>query len=148
MEARRPTQPLLDERTLRVVLLAIGAFHIFLGGWQFLAPGSFFEHVGRYGAENTHYVGDVGLLATKVAYGDDMIEGYHLLVGGGVGDDQHLARQELRDVPPADVAPALERILRAYVDGRREEGESFPQFTRRHTVEQLRGFMSPAAATA
>jgi len=95
-----------------------------------------------------HYVGDVGLLATKVASGDDMIEGYHVLVGGGVGDDQHLAREVLRDVPAADVAPALERILRAYVDGRREEGESFPQFTRRHTVEQLRGFMSPAAATA
>jgi hypothetical protein len=60
MEARSPTRPLLDERTLRVVLLAIGAFHVFLGGWQFFAPGSFFEHIGRYGAENTHYVGDVG----------------------------------------------------------------------------------------
>jgi hypothetical protein len=60
MEARRPTRPLLDERTLRVVLLAIGGFHVLLGGWQFLAPGSFFEHVGRYGAENTHYVGDIG----------------------------------------------------------------------------------------
>ena len=60
MEARTPARPLLDERTLRIVMLAIGLFHVLLGGWQFLAPGSFFEHVGRYGAENTHYVGDVG----------------------------------------------------------------------------------------
>src|SRR5919106_6267239 len=60
MEARRPTRSLLDERTLRIVMLAIGLFHVLLGGWQFLAPASFFEHVGRYGAENTHYVGDVG----------------------------------------------------------------------------------------
>jgi hypothetical protein len=60
MEARSPTRPLLDERTLRVVLLALGAFHVLFGVWQFFAPGSFFEHIGRYGAENTHYVGDVG----------------------------------------------------------------------------------------
>ena len=60
MEARTPARPLLDERTLRIVMLAIGLFHVLLGGWQFLAPGSFFEHIGRYGAENTHYVGDVG----------------------------------------------------------------------------------------
>jgi hypothetical protein len=60
MEARTRARPLLDERMLRTVLLAIGLFHVLLGGWQFFAPGSFFEHVGRYGAENTHYVGDVG----------------------------------------------------------------------------------------
>jgi ferredoxin-nitrite reductase len=95
-----------------------------------------------------HYVGDVGLLGTKVAVGDDMIEGYHVLVGGGYGDDQHLAREVLRDVPAADVAPAIERILRAYVDGRRDADESFPQFTRRHGVEQLQGFMAPVGATA
>jgi hypothetical protein len=50
----------LDERTMRVVIGALGAFHVLLGGWQLLGPSSFFEHVGRYGAENTHYVGDVG----------------------------------------------------------------------------------------
>ena len=50
----------LSESTLRTVVGALGAFHVFLGGWQFLGAGSFFEHVGRYGAENTHYVGDVG----------------------------------------------------------------------------------------
>jgi hypothetical protein len=52
----------IGERTLRLVVAALGAFHVFLGAWQLLAPDSFFEHVGRYGAENTHYVGDVGSL--------------------------------------------------------------------------------------
>ena len=94
-----------------------------------------------------HYVGDVGLLGTKVASGEDMIEGYHVHVGGGYGDDQHLAREVLRDVPAPEVAPALERVLRAYVDRRRDPDETFPQFTRRHSVEQLREWMS-AAATA
>jgi hypothetical protein len=61
MEARaRPRGVVLDERTLRVVVGALGAFHVLLGGWQLVGAGSFFEHIGRYGAENTHYVGDVG----------------------------------------------------------------------------------------
>ena len=50
----------LDESTLRTAVGALGLFHVLLGGWQFLANDSFFEHVGRYGAENAHYVGDVG----------------------------------------------------------------------------------------
>jgi hypothetical protein len=51
---------MLDERTLRVVLLALGVFHVVEGAWQLLAPGSFFDEIGLYGTENTHYVGDVG----------------------------------------------------------------------------------------
>jgi hypothetical protein len=57
----------LDERSLRVVTAALGAFHVLVGAWQFFASGSFFEHVGRYGAENIHYVGDLGSLT--LAYG-------------------------------------------------------------------------------
>jgi hypothetical protein len=57
----------LDARTLRIVVIALGAFHLLLGGWQLIAPGSFFDEIGRYGIENTHYVGDVG--AFTAAYG-------------------------------------------------------------------------------
>ena len=60
MEARRPTAVAPSESTLRTAIGALGVFHVFLGGWQFVGAGSFFEHVGRYGPENTHYVGDVG----------------------------------------------------------------------------------------
>lgn len=58
---------LLDDRSLRAVTAALGAFHVLIGGWQFFASASFFEHVGRYGAENIHYVGDLGSLT--LAYG-------------------------------------------------------------------------------
>lgn len=57
----------LDQRTLRVVVVALGVFHLFEGGWELIAPGSFFDEIGRYGVENTHYVGDVG--AFTAAYG-------------------------------------------------------------------------------
>ncbi len=63
----RPKAVALDERTLKLAVVALGAFHLFEGGWQLIAPGSFFDEVGRYGVENTHYVGDVG--AFVAAYG-------------------------------------------------------------------------------
>ena len=42
-----------------------------------------------------HYVGDIGLLATRVDPGGDAdeVEGYHLLVGGGSGAELALARE-------------------------------------------------------
>lgn len=52
---------------MRVVVGALGVFHLLLGGWQLLAPASFFTAIGPYGAENTHYVGDLG--AFIAAYG-------------------------------------------------------------------------------
>jgi len=63
----RPGGVRLDERTLRIVVGALGAFHVLEGLYQLLAPASFFARIGRYGIENTHYVGDVG--AFVLAFG-------------------------------------------------------------------------------
>jgi len=84
-----------------------------------------------------HYVGDIGLLATKVDLGGDAeAEGYHLVVGGGSGAEAGLGREIARDFP-ADALPArLETLLRGYLD-RREPGESFHSFANRHSVEEL-----------
>lgn len=57
----------LTEGSLRAILLFAAAFHLILGGLQLLAPGTFFDDIGRYGAENSHYVGDVG--AFTLAFG-------------------------------------------------------------------------------
>src|SRR5262245_27826996 len=51
---------MIGERTLRVVLAFVAAYHLVLGAMQLLAPGTFFEEIGNYGVENPHYVGDVG----------------------------------------------------------------------------------------
>ncbi len=61
------SRPLLDERTLRIAVGALAFFHMAEGLWMLLSPGSFFDAIGRYGLENTHYVGDVG--AFVLAYG-------------------------------------------------------------------------------
>jgi hypothetical protein len=62
----RPDAP-LDERTMRVVVAALAVFHVGEGLWMVFSPDSFFDVIGQYGLENTHYVGDVG--AFVLAYG-------------------------------------------------------------------------------
>ncbi len=82
-----------------------------------------------------HYVGDIGLLGSRV--GDDMVEGYTICVGGGAGSERSLAREIWPGVPMAEVPMRLERLLRAYLARRRDAAESFHQFTRRCTVAEL-----------
>ena len=57
----------MSERALQVVLALIAAYHVALGGLALLAPDTFFDEIGRYSVENSHYVGDVG--AFTLAFG-------------------------------------------------------------------------------
>jgi hypothetical protein len=61
----------IGERALKAVLVFIAGYHVVLGLMQLLAPGTFFEEIGNYGVENSHYIGDVGAftLAFGVAVG-------------------------------------------------------------------------------
>ena len=49
----------MSESTLRAAILIVAAVNLAIGLFAAIAPGSFFEEVGTYGAENGHYVGDV-----------------------------------------------------------------------------------------
>jgi ferredoxin-nitrite reductase len=85
-----------------------------------------------------HFIGDIGLLATKVsAAGDDMFEGYHIYVGGGYGEQQGIGREIYRDVLATDAPAVVERILRVYLGGRESPQETFTQFARRCSTETL-----------
>jgi ferredoxin-nitrite reductase len=88
-----------------------------------------------------HYIGDVGLLATKIAKEDADIEGYHLFAGGGFGDRRGLGREILRDIPAGEVPGAIERLLRAYLERRASPQEGFQEFAKRHSPETLRDFV-------
>lgn len=61
----------MSERALRAVLAAIAAYHVAVGALALFAPDTFFDEIGAYGVENSHYVGDVGafFLAFGVAVG-------------------------------------------------------------------------------
>ncbi len=92
-----------------------------------------------------HYVGDIGLLATKVDMGgDEEAQGYHLVVGGGSGSELGLGREIARDIP-ADVLPErLESLLRGFL-AQRKAGESFHAFANRHSLEHLAALLAEAA---
>lgn len=87
-----------------------------------------------------HYIGDVGLLATRVATSDegDTVEGYHILVGGGFGPDAALAREIYPDVKAEDAPKTVERMLAGYLANRASPDETFLAFTRRHEVATLK----------
>jgi ferredoxin-nitrite reductase len=90
-----------------------------------------------------HYIGDIGLLATKLPGADDRdIEGYHVFAGGGFGSERELAREIARDVPAEAVPQVLERLLGSYLQQRESPAEPFQSFARRHSAESLRGMIS------
>ena len=86
-----------------------------------------------------HYMGDIGLLGTKV--GPEKVEGYHVYVGGGFGQDQAVARELFRSVSFEQLKPTVERMLRGYLR-HREGAESFQAFTRRVDMDTLKTLFS------
>jgi hypothetical protein len=60
---------------MRGILSVIAAYHVVLGALALLAPDTFFDQIGHYGVENSHYVGDVGafLLAFGIAVGISVV---------------------------------------------------------------------------
>jgi ferredoxin-nitrite reductase len=96
-----------------------------------------------------HYIGDIGLLGTKVALDDEHeVEGYHVYLGGGFADRRELAREVLRDVPADALPTTLERLLAAYMAHRASPSETFQSFAKRHSVEALRAFAAEPLSEA
>ena len=82
-----------------------------------------------------HYIGDIGLLGAKVG-GE---EGYQVFVGGGSDQDQAIARELLPAIKFNDLPQAMNRLFTAFTN-RRNEGESFLEFSRRHEIAELKTF--------
>jgi ferredoxin-nitrite reductase len=84
-----------------------------------------------------HYIGDIGLLACQVEHGDDMVDGYHVFVGGGWGNRQGIARPLLKSIAFDDLPPLITNLIDGYLAHRNVQ-ESFVEFARRKTIEELR----------
>ena len=87
-----------------------------------------------------HYIGDIGLLGTKVERGDEEVEGYHLFLGGGYGEQRAVAREVLKGIAADELPQTLEKLLKAYLKTRGDATESFYDWTRRYETDELRGF--------
>ena len=77
-----------------------------------------------------HFIADIGLLATKVERGDDMVEGYDLHVGGGAGAHQAIGRLIRPGVAFGDLPPMVLALLAAWTEGR-EQDERFQAWSAR-----------------
>jgi ferredoxin-nitrite reductase len=94
-----------------------------------------------------HYIGDIGLVGTKVQVSEDgdQVEGYHIHVGGGFGPDAACGREVFHDVKADDAPQAVERMLKAYLGHRASADESFLAFTRRHDIDALKALFETQA---
>jgi len=91
-----------------------------------------------------HYMGDLGLLGTKVKVSGETVEGYHIFVGGGFGSRQAVGRQLFTGVSVGELKPTMERILKNYLK-HRSPGESFQAFTLRHDLRRLQELLGEEA---
>jgi ferredoxin-nitrite reductase len=93
-----------------------------------------------------HYIGDIGLLGTKVPLGEELVEGYHLFVGGGYGEHRGIGRQLATNLSFEHVPSAIERLLLAWqTDGARA---SFRDWARSKQIEQLQAIVKLSLAEA
>ncbi|TWT55646.1 NirA family protein [Allorhodopirellula solitaria] len=92
-----------------------------------------------------HYIGDIGLIACQVEQGDDMVDGYHVMVGGGWGDRQGIGRPLLQSVVFDDLPALIINLIDGYL-AERQVDESFVEFSRRKTIEELQSLTKLALA--
>ena len=85
-----------------------------------------------------HYIGDIGLIATKVEVGEDLVEGYDVYVGGGWGPHQAIGRLIFKALAAEDVGSNLESLLLQFIEQRKSPQETFCEYTARTSDEVLR----------
>lgn len=92
-----------------------------------------------------HYIGDIGLLGSKVKVGEETVEGYAVVLGGGVDERQAIAHEVFPGTAFEDLKPLLLNVLKTYL-AKREGKETFWQFSRRHSSEELKSMFSEGGA--
>lgn len=90
-----------------------------------------------------HYVGDIGLQATPCKIDGETVEGYHIVLGGGVDDNRAIAKDIFQSIPFEQVPPLIENMLTVYQSSRQNR-ETFAAFTRRHSEAELQSLFQIA----
>jgi ferredoxin-nitrite reductase len=85
-----------------------------------------------------HYCGDIGFISTKL---QDGTEGYHMVLGGGMDQEQGIAREIFKGVRNTEILDVVVKVLSTW-QTKRTSGETFVEWTRRHEVKQIQEFLS------
>lgn len=91
-----------------------------------------------------HYIGDIGLIGAKVKVGDESVEGYCVVLGGGVDENQAIAHEVFPATSFEDLKPLLLNVLKTYQE-KREGQETFWQFNQRHSADELKNLFRAVA---
>ena len=94
-----------------------------------------------------HWIADLGIEGKKIKVDDKLTDAYYFCVGGAVGSHQAFARPVGYRCTATEVPDAIERLLRAYLDGR-NPGENLRQFFARNSDEGLRTFLAGSRGDA
>jgi sulfite reductase (ferredoxin) len=90
-----------------------------------------------------HWIADIGIEGKKTKVEGTMVDAYYFCVGGGLGKHQRTARPVGYRAAATEVPAAVERLLNAYL-AERHDGQTFRDFTARHTDEELRELLAGA----
>ncbi|MDX2204693.1 MAG: NirA family protein [Hyphomicrobiaceae bacterium] len=96
-----------------------------------------------------HYIGDIGMIATRVPVApdsDDTVEGFNVHIGGGYGPDAQIAREIFPQTRVEDLPGLVERMLRAYLAHRETPTETFLGFAQRHDIAALRAMIETSGS--
>jgi ferredoxin-nitrite reductase len=84
-----------------------------------------------------HWVGDLGFQATTGKDEDgNRVSAYDIFVRGSLGPQPAIGGSLFRRIPSERLEPAVEGLVRGWID-RREEGETFTDFQRRLSDDEL-----------
>jgi len=84
-----------------------------------------------------HWVGDIGFQGTTARDdGGVRRQAYDIFVRGSLGPSAAIGRPLFRRVPTGDLDVAVEGLIAGWLDGR-VDGETFPQFARRLSDDEL-----------
>ncbi len=75
-----------------------------------------------------HAIGDIGLIATQVEVGDEIAEGYHILLGGKTGIDPKIGVKVFESVAFEEVPCKIATVISTYL-AHRTPGQSFAEFS-------------------
>jgi sulfite reductase beta subunit-like hemoprotein len=82
-----------------------------------------------------HWIADIGLRGMRKEMPSGSEEGFTICVGGGLDGAGHIGRP-VCDVSSSALAPTVRRILELYIEHRKDERETFGEFSRRVGTEK------------
>lgn len=88
-----------------------------------------------------HYIGDIGLQGVPCKVNGETVEGYNIVLGGGVDDNRAIAQDVFQAIPFTEIPAMIKYMLEIYMQ-QREGSEDFAAFTRRRTSDELRALFT------